>query len=259
MVDLSRGMAIISNVNMLAATLLMLFVLLAGPTHYLMSAIVETFGKYAVESIPHGFRTFTFLDWQGQTWFKSWTLTFMVWWLAWAPFVGVFIARISRGRTIREFILCVVFIPTLFSICWFGVFGGVAFHEILNNNTRLLETVKIDVNSTVFIVLDSLPMSSVTSTLTILIAFLFIVTSVVSASYVLSMFSSGGNLVPSIKLKLIWGVILGALGVVMILSDSIDAVKAIIALWAMPFIFIVLLLMVCLLKDLKLEAKNANR
>ena len=259
MVDLSRGMAIISNVNMLAATLLMLFVLLAGPTHYLMSAIVETFGKYAVESIPHGFRTFTFLDWQGQTWFKSWTLTFMVWWLAWAPFVGVFIARISRGRTIREFILCVVFIPTLFSICWFGVFGGVAFHEIFNKNTHLLETVKIDVNSTVFIVLDSLPMSSITSTLTILIAFLFIVTSVVSAAYVLSMFSSGGNLVPSIKLKLIWGVILGALGIVMILSDSIDAVKAIIALWAMPFIFIMLLLMVCLLKDLKLEAKNANR
>jgi len=259
MVDLGRGMAIISNVNMLAATLLMLFVLLAGPTHYLMSAIVESFGQYAVGFLPQGFRTFTFLDWQGQNWFKSWTLTFMVWWLAWAPFVGVFIARISRGRTIREFILCVVFIPTLFSIFWFGVFGGIAFHEILNENTRLLEVVKIDVNSTVFTVLDSLPLSSVTSSLTILIAFLFIVTSVVSAAYVLSMFSTGGNLFPGIKIKLIWGVILGALGVVMILSDSIEAVRAIIALWAMPFVFIILLLMVCLLKDLKLEVNNANR
>ncbi|MEE8208926.1 MAG: BCCT family transporter, partial [Nitrosomonadaceae bacterium] len=95
--------------------------------------------------------------------------------------------------------------------------------------------------------------------LTILIAFLFIVTSVVSAAYVLSMFSTGGNLVPSIKIKLVWGVILGALGVVMILSGSIEAVRAIIALWAMPFIFIVLLLMVCLLKDLKREANNGNR
>ena len=259
MVDLSRGMAIISNTNMLGATLLMLFVLLAGPTHYLMSAIVESFGKYAVEFLPHGFRTFSFFDWQTQNWFKSWTLTFMVWWLAWAPFVGVFIARISRGRTIREFILCVIFIPTLFSMFWFGVFGGIAFHEVLNKNEHLLEVVKTDVNSTVFAVLESLPMSGLTSSLTILIAFLFIVTSVVSAAYVLSMFSTGGNLVPSIKIKLVWGVILGALGVVMILSGSIEAVRAIIALWAMPFVFIVLLLMVCLLKDLKREVNNGNR
>jgi glycine betaine transporter len=259
MVDLNRGMAIISNTNMLGATLLMLFVLLAGPTHYLMSAIIESLGEYATSFLPHGFRTFTFGDWQTRNWFKSWTLTFMVWWLAWAPFVGVFIARISRGRTIREFILCVIFIPTLFSIFWFGVFGGIAFHEILNKNAHLLEVVKTDVNSTIFVVLESLPMGGLTSSLTILIAFLFIVTSVVSAAYVLSMFSTGGNLVPSIKIKLVWGVILGALGVVMILSGSIEAVRAIIALWAMPFVFIVLLLMVCLLKDLKREVNNGNR
>lgn len=259
MVDLSRGMAMISNTNMLVATLLMLFVLLSGPTHYLMSAIVETFGSYAVGFLPHGFRTFTFLDWQGRNWFQSWTLTYMVWWLAWAPFVGVFIARISRGRTIREFILYVIFVPTLFSMFWFGVFGGIAFFEVLNENSDLLEVVKNNVNSTVFVVLDSLPLGWLTSSLTILIAFLFIVTSVVSAAYVLSMFSTGGGLEPGIKIKLIWGVILGALGVVMILSDSIKAVRAIIALGAMPFVFIVLLLMVCLLKDLKREVKNADR
>lgn len=259
LVDLGRGMAMISNTNMLVATLLMLFVLLAGPTHYLMSAIVETFGKYTVGFLPHGFRTFTFLDWQGQAWFQSWTLTYMVWWFAWAPFVGVFIARISRGRTIREFILYVIFVPTLFSMFWFGVFGGIAFFEVLNDNTHLLDVVKTNVNSTVFAVLDTLPMGWLTSSLTILIAFLFIVTSVVSAAYVLSMFSTGGGLEPGIKIKLIWGVILGALGVVMILSDSIEAVRAIIALGAMPFIFIVLLLMVCLLKNLKQEVKNADR
>jgi glycine betaine transporter len=259
MVDLNRGMAVISKINMLGATLLMLFVLLAGPTHYLMSAIIESFGEYASRFLQHGFRTFTFGDLQTHDWFKSWTLTFMVWFLAWAPFVGVFIARISRGRTIREFILCVIFIPTLFSIFWFGVFGGTAFHEILNKNTHLLEVVKTDVNSTIFVVLESLPMGGLTSSLTILIAFLFIVTSVVSAAYVLSMFSTGGNLVPSIKIKLVWGVILGALGVVMILSGSIEAVRAITALWAMPFVFIILLLMVCLLKDLKREAKNGYR
>jgi len=254
MVDLSKGMAVISNTNMLIASSLMVFVLLSGPTHYLMSAIVETLGHYATNFFSHGFRTFTFAEWEGREWFKTWTLTYMVWWLAWAPFVGVFIARISRGRTIREFVVMVLLVPTLFSIMWFGVFGGIAFFEVMNENVTILEVVKSNVDSTVFHVLGLLPLAGVTTAATILVAFLFIVTSVVSAGYVLGIFSSGGNLNPSIKVKLIWGVILGALGIVMILSGSLAAVRAITAVFAMPFVYIVLILMVCFLKALKKEA-----
>ena len=253
MVDLSQGMARLSNTAMAIAGGLVVFVLLTGPTGFLMSGITEAVGGYFSGVLPHGFRTFTFFDERVSSWFGTWTLTYMVWWLAWAPFVGVFIARISKGRTIREFIVGVVLVPTAFSILWFGVFGGMGFYEALRTDSAIVEVVKTNVDNTTFFLLDTLPLSVLTTAATVVAAFLFIITSVVSAAWVLAMFSTGGDLNPSTKVKLIWGVILGALGLVMILSGSIDAVKSIIALGALPFVFIVLLLVVCLLKALKKE------
>jgi glycine betaine transporter len=167
--------------------------------------------------------------------------------------VGVFIARISKGRTVREYLLGVTLVPTFFSIFWFGVFGSAGFFEVLRLDASILEVIRNNVNDTTFFVLRYLPLTNLTSVATVLAAFLFVVTSVVSAAFVLSMFSSRGDLNPATKTKLIWGVILGALGLVMILSNSIDAVKSIIGLAALPFIFIVLLVVVCLLKALKSE------
>jgi glycine betaine transporter len=221
----------------------------------MMNGIVGAIGEYLWNVIPHGFNTFAFFDDRVTGWFQSWTLTYMVWWLAWAPFVGIFIARISRGRTIRQFILGVVFVPTAFSILWFGVFGGTGFFEVLNGEAHLLDVVRDNVDATTFVVLQELPLSTLTSLATILAAFLFVVTSVVSAAFVLGMLSTGGSLDPPVKVKLIWGVVLGALGLVMILSNSIEAVRSIIALGAMPFVFIVLLLAVCLLRALREEVR----
>ncbi len=255
MVDLSKGMAVLSNTAMAIAGLLMAFVLLVGPTFFLMNGIVEGIGEYVAGVLPHGFKTFTFFDERVGDWFGSWTLTYMVWWLAWAPFVGVFIARISKGRTIREFMLGVILVPTTFSIFWFGIFGGMGFFEALRTDTTIVEVVKTNANETTFFLLDTLPLSVLTTVATIIAAFLFIVTSVVSAAFVLAMFSTGGDINPKVKVKLVWGVILGALGLVMILSNSIDAIRSIIALGALPFVYIVLLLMVCLLKALKTEAR----
>jgi glycine betaine transporter len=253
MVDLSKGMATLSNTAMAIAGGLVIFVLLTGPTHFMMSGITGSIGDYFFRVIPHGFRTYAFFDEKVTTWFQSWTLTFMVWWFAWAPFVGVFIARISRGRTIREYILGVILVPTFFSIFWFGVFGSAGFYGVLRLDASILEVLKTNINDTTFFVLRHLPLNTLSIVATILAAFLFVVTSVVSASFVLSMFASGGDLNPPTRTKLIWGVILGALGLVMILSNSIDAVKSIIGLSALPFVFIVLLVAVCLLKALKSE------
>ena len=253
MVDLSKGMAILSNIAMAIAGGLLIFILLTGPTHYMMSAITGSIGDYFARVVPHGFKTYTFFDEKVSTWFQSWTLTFMVWWFAWAPFVGVFIARISKGRTIREYLLCVILVPTFFSIFWFGVFGSVGFYEVLKLDASILEIVETNINDTTFFVLRYLPLSTLSIIATILAAFLFVVTSVVSAAFVLSMFASGGNLNPPTRTKLIWGTILGALGLVMILSNSIDAIKSIIGLAALPFVYIVLLITVCLLKALKSE------
>jgi glycine betaine transporter len=257
-VDLGSGMARLSNAAMAIAGGLMIFILLAGPTHYLMGGITQAIGEYISNVLPHGFRTFTFMDEQVGDWFQSWTLTYMVWWIAWAPFVGVFIARISRGRTIREFIVGVILGPTVFSLLWFGIFGGAGFYEVLRRGSAIMEVVENNVSAVTFFMLESFPLPFMTISLVIVAAFLFIVTSVVSAAFVLGMFSSNGDLDPSARIKLAWGVILGALGYVMILSGDIGAIKSIIALGSLPFVFVVLVLVVCLLKTLKKEPELAR-
>ncbi len=257
-VDLGRGMAILSNSAMAVAGGLMIYILLAGPTHFVMGGIVQAVGEYLSGVFTQGFRTYTFMDDRVGDWFQSWTLTYMVWWLAWAPFVGVFIARISKGRTIREFLCGVILVPTAFSILWFGVFGGVGFYGVLELDVPILDVVRDNVSGVTFFVLDKFPLPTLTIAAVVVAAFLFIVTSVVSAAFVLGMFSTGGDLNPSTRIKLSWGAVLGGLGLVMILSGSIDAVKSIIALGALPFVFIVLLLVVCLLKALKEERLGSS-
>lgn len=253
LVDLSRGMAILSNTAMAIAACLMLFILVVGPTHFIMGGTVQAIGDYLSGFFVQGFRTFTFFDERATNWFHSWTLNYMVWWLAWAPFVGVFIARISRGRTIREFLLGVIFVPTAFSIFWFSIFGSIGFHASLNTTLPILDVVKDNPSRVTFYVLEQFPLTKLTIAAVVVAAFLFVVTSVVSAAFVLGMFSLRGDLNPGLRTKLVWGVVLGALGLVMILSDSVDAARSMIALGALPFVFIVLLLTICLLKALKLE------
>lgn len=253
LVDLGKGMALLSNIAMGIAVVLMLFVLLTGPTSYLMGVTFQSVGEYFAGVVPHGFRTFTFLDESVNNWFQDWTLNYMVWWLAWAPFVGVFIARISRGRTIREYLIGVILVPTLFSIFWFGIFGGIGFFTVLRTDIPLLELVGTNVDAVTFFVLQQLPLTTLSTALVVIAAFLFVVTSVVSAAFVLAMFSTNGNLEPAVKVKLSWGAVLAALGLVMILSGSVSSVRSIIAVGALPFVFITLLLVVCLLKSLKQE------
>jgi len=183
----------------------------------------------------------------------------MVWWIAWGPFVGVFVARISRGRTIREFVLGVLIGPTLFSIVWFGAFGGIGLYDVLGGSGELLNITETNVERVTFALLERLPFTTITTIATIVAAFLFIITSVVSAAFVLGTFSTGGDPNPSPKIRLIWGGLLGVLGAAMILSGSVDAIKKLIALGALPFVFITVLLVVCLVRALREENLDAGR
>ncbi|MGI9477342.1 MAG: BCCT family transporter [Hyphomicrobiaceae bacterium] len=253
LVDLGEGMAILSNAAMAVAVGLMVFLLIAGPTQYIMGGTVQAAGEYFGSVLVHGFRTFTFMDERAVDWFQAWTLTYMVWWLAWAPFVGVFIARISKGRTIREFMIGVVVVPTFFSIFWFGVFGSIGFFAALNTDLPILELVQKDASRVTFFILEQFPASGLTISAVIAAAFLFLVTSVVSAAFVLGMFSSGGDLNPARSVRLGWGIVLGALGLVMILSGDIATVKTIIALGALPFVFVIIILVVCLIRALRVD------
>lgn len=251
LVDLGSGMAKLSNLAMGIAIALVLFTIIMGPTEYLMNSIISGIGLYLTELFPRGLQTFTFFGDDVTQWFRDWTLTYMVWWIAWGPFVGVFVARISKGRTIREFVLGVLIGPTLFSTIWFGAFGGVGLYETLTQQGDLLALTQTNVERMTFALLDRLPFSSLTTLATVLAAFLFVVTSVVSAAFVLGTFSTGGDPNPSVRIRLMWGGLLGVLGAAMILSGSAQAMKTLIALGALPFVFITVLLMVCFIRALR--------
>lgn len=250
--ELGKGMALLSNTAICITIALLLYILMTGPTGFLMGAVVESLGTYLDKLVVTSFATYTFWDEQVQRWYSDWTLNYIAWWLAWAPFVGVFIARISKGRTIREFLAGVLLMPTGFSLAWFGILGSMAFYQGYHGVIDATSITR-DIDAATFVLLETLPLPLLTAVGTILAAMLFIVTSVVSATYVLAMFSAKGDQNPKKKLKFAWGVILGALGLVMIITESVDAVRSIIALSANPFVAIVLLLLVALLKALKEE------
>lgn len=248
--DLGSGMAKLSNAAMLIAIGLMIYLLLLGPTSYLMNGIVSGFGRYLFGVLPAGFSTAEFFDREVVEWFQGWTLNYMIWWLAWSPFVGIFIARISRGRTIREFLFGVILAPTLFSILWFGVFGGLGFFDALRKEGAISIVNSESLDATTFALLEVFPLDGITRTATVLAAFLFVVTSVVSAGFTLAMIGAGGDDNPSPRLRTIWGAILGALGLAMVLVGDIALVRSIIALSAIAFVFIVPVLVVCLFRSL---------
>ncbi|QIE56156.1 BCCT family transporter [Pikeienuella piscinae] len=251
--DLGDGMARLSNIAMAIAIGLMLYLLVVGPTSYLMNGIVTGFGRYAAHALPAGFATAEFFEDDVIAWFQGWTLNYMIWWLAWSPFVGVFIARISRGRTIREFLGGVILAPTLFSVIWFGVFGGLGFFDALRVEGVLAAVNMQSLDATTFALLERFPLAGLTTGATIVAAFLFVVTSVVSAGFVLAMFATGGDKNPPVRLRLTWGAVLAALGLAMVLVGDVELVRAVIALSAIVFIFIVPILVLCLFRSLLRE------
>ncbi len=254
--DLGDGMALLSNSAMLIAVGMMIYLLVMGPTSFIMDDIVSGFGRYLFGVLPAGFSTAAFFDETIVDWFHGWTLNYMIWWLAWSPFVGIFIARISRGRTIREFLIGVIVAPTLFSILWFGIFGGLGFFDTLRQDGALSSINAENLDATTFALLERFPLDGITRTATVLAAFLFVVTSVVSAGFTLAMIGTGGDENPSPRIRTVWGAILGALGLAMMLVGDIALVRSIIALSAIAFVFIVPVLVVCLFKSLAREEQS---
>lgn len=250
---LDKGIQILSNVNMAVAILLLVFLLIVGPTSFLLSAFVTSIGDY-VAALPRlSLSLYPYSDAEG--WLQSWTLTNFVWWIAWAPFVGVFVARISRGRTIREFVLGVLFVPSLFSAIWFAVFGGTGMHEEIFGGGGIAALVREDVTVALFALFDRLPGASILSGLSLVLVFIFLVTSVDSATFVLGMLTSRGDPSPTTARKVAWGASVGVLGAALVLSGNLDAVRAVAILGAIPFALILLLHAVALVRTLAADAR----
>lgn len=253
---LDKGIKILSNMNILIAIALMLFLLIAGPTAFLLDGFVTAIGDYSSSLISISLRTFPYRD-LGE-WTTSWTLTYFIWWIAWAPFVGVFIARISRGRTIREFVAGVLLAPTLFSILWFAVFGGSAIYQDLWGLGGISELVNEDVTVAVFSLFERYPLSGLLGWTAVVLVFVFLVTSADSATFVLGMLTSHGTPNPSTTRKISWGLLLAALSAALVFTGNIDALRAVVVSGAVPFAFVMLLQIVAFVRALREEPEEAE-
>lgn len=253
---LDRGIRYLSNINIGVAVGLLLFVLFLGPTSFIFETFTMTLGGYLQNIIQMSLRLSPFT--QG-TWVGAWTLFYWAWWIAWAPFVGMFIARVSRGRTIREFVLGVLLVPSLFSFLWFAAFGGTALHLEMFENLGIAQAVQQDMTSALFVTLQHLPLGNIIAFLATLLIITFFITSADSATFVLGMLSSKGDLNPSNRVKIVWGILQSSIAAVLLVSGGLKALQTISIITALPFAVIMLLICFSILKALKEEEEFAPR
>lgn len=249
-----KGIKILSNVNMVIAILIMLLVLFAGPTQFILEAFIDSIGAYLSSIITMSFKLFPFEGLTG--WSAGWTLTYLIWWIAWGPFIGIFVARISRGRTIREFCFGVILVPTLFSMLWFAVFGAAGFYIELHGGGGLKELIFEDVTKALFGFLAYFPAGDILNILAVSLMFIFLVTSADSGTFVLSMMTTDGNLNPPVLQKMVWGTLIAALTAGTLFSGSVTVAKAMAITGAIPFTAIVLLQIVGFMREIRKELKD---
>ncbi len=250
---LNKGVKLLSSLNIWLALLLLTAVLVLGPTVYIFNTFVETTGRYLQNLVVMSFWT----DTVGQSgWAGSWTVFYWGWWMAWAPFVGMFIARISRGRTVREFTLGVLFVPTLVTFLWLSVMGGTAmFHELVGSG-GIAAAVESDLTTALYVMLDRLPLSGLTATLATLVVITFFVTSSDSGSLVIDMLTSGGELDPPRVQRVFWAVAEGFVAVALLVSGGLGALQTASIATGLLFSVVMLLMIVSLLKAFRDEPIN---
>ena len=243
-----KGVKLLSNINMIMAALLALVVFLLGPTVAIIDTFTNTLGSYASELFRMSLRATPFRD---SSWVANWTIFYWAWWISWSPFVGLFIARVSRGRTIREFIIGTVLAPSLAAFVWFSIFGGTALYMEIWQHVPLSESVKADVATALFALFDAMPFGSIMSVVATLLVVVFFVTSGDSAVLVLGMMSRGGDANPPTRTKLIWGVLIAGIAISLLLAGGIDAVQTATILFALPFALVIVLMVIALWRALR--------
>ena len=245
-----RGIQWLSNVNMVLAVLLLLFVLFMGPTLYIANTLVSSIGNYLFNLIPMSFTTAANGD---EAFLSSWTIFYWVWWASWGPFVGTFIARISRGRTIREFTFGVLLVPSLVSFLWFAVFGGAAMNLDLFGGANIAQAVAEGQEAALFSTLAQFPLASMTSFIAILLVGIFFISGADAASVVMGMLSSRGTLNPKGTIVALWGTLTGAAAAVALLFGGLEGLQTVAIIAGAPFALVMIGMVYSLFKSLREE------
>ncbi|ENX23894.1 choline BCCT transporter BetT [Acinetobacter vivianii] len=247
---LDKGVKRLSELNLILALVLLAFVFIAGPSIYLLQTTIQNTGSYISNLFS---MTFNLYAYQPNGWIGGWTIMYWAWWISWSPFVGMFIARVSRGRTIREFIVGVLLIPTGFTIIWMGFLGNAALFSILQeHNVTLIQAVQNDSSVALFEFLNHLPFSGVMSLLATVLVMLFFVTSADSGALVTDYLTAKTENSPAWQ-RLFWTVLMAALAIILLLVGGLAALQASIIMSALPFTLVMLLMSWGLLKALKID------
>lgn len=247
---LSKGIAYLGNFNLAMALAMLVFFFLVGPKVFILESFTLAIGDYINNFITYSLRL---QPYQGGTWVKDWTIFYWAWTIAWSPFVGAFVARVSKGRTIREFIMGVMVIPPVFACMWIATLGGTALYNDLRNGTQIAEAVENDVTSAIFATFEHMPFTGVLSFLAIVLIFTFLITSADSATYILASMTTRGSLFPPMAVKLTWGFLMSATAAVLLYAGGLEALQSASLVSALPFTLLILLLILSMSKLLNKE------
>lgn len=240
-----RGMKWLSNTNLILAAALMVFVLFTGPTLFLLREFVQSIGNYFQNVVGLTFNTLAFSGAEGEAWQAAWTTFYWGWWISWAPFVGIFIARISKGRTVRQFVAGVLLVPTTVGFLWFSVLGGAAIHrEVFGQGGLIGADGTVDTEGALFNLLGDLPGGTLLIVGAIILIAIFFITSADSGALVMGMISTGGDPEPKNWLRIFWALAAAAVAIALLLANGLQAIQTAAILTAVPFSVILLLMCV---------------
>jgi choline-glycine betaine transporter len=250
-----KGIKWLSNTNAAAAALLAFFLFVVGPTVFILGTFTESLGGYLTQLPSMSFRTGVFDNSEAAPWLNGWTIFYWAWWVSWTPFVGMFIARISKGRTIRQFVIYVIAVPSLVSFIWFSILGGSAFHLQLRQGWEppLSRHRRHCPRSVAVRHVEGIPARFVTVTLAVLLIAIFFITGADSASIVMGMLSQNGDELPRRGLTIFWGTATGAVAALLLWQDGLTSLQTLVILVAGPFMLILIAMCVSLLKALRQE------
>ncbi|NIY98342.1 BCCT family transporter [Salipiger sp. HF18] len=253
---LDGGVKVLSEINMAIAAVLLLFVLFAGPTMVILSDFVTGLGAYLVDVVPLS----NPVGRDDTGFVQGWTSFYWAWWISWSPFVGMFIARVSRGRTVREFVICVLIIPSLVCVLWMAVFGGVAIDQVVSDpaNSAVKAQVIDSYNPplSLFAMLEGLPLSSITSVIAIVLVIVFFVTSSDSGSLVIDPITAGGKVDAPVPQRVFWCVFEGAVAIVLLLSaGGLQSLQSMVISTGLPFTCVLLVMCFAIWRGLQAERR----
>lgn len=245
---LEGGVRRLSEWNLYIAGLFMLFVLLVGPTLFLLGSVVQNLGNYVANFPILSFWTETY---EGTSWQNDWTVFYWGWWISWSPFVGMFIARVSKGRTVREFVLGVLIIPTLLSLVWLSIFGNSALFLEINDIAPMTEAVNENVATALFVMLENFPLTIVSSIIGVILVITFFVTSSDSGSLVVDHLTSGGKLDSPVPQRVFWAAMEGVVAAVLLIGGGLDALQTASITTGLPFSIVLLIMCLGLRRGLR--------